>query len=51
MLYSFYALYASGKDAVFGAMIVMAIGYLIFGFIAFRFNGEAKAAGAVAAKA
>jgi len=51
MLYSFYALYASGKDAVFGAMIVMAIGYLIFGFIAFRFDGEAKAAGAVAAKA
>jgi putrescine:ornithine antiporter len=51
MLYSFYALYASGKDAVFGAMIVMAIGYLIFGFIAYRFNGEATAAAAVAAKA
>jgi len=51
MLYSFYALYASGKDAVFGAMIVMAIDYLIFGFIAYRFNGEAKAAGPVAAKA
>jgi putrescine:ornithine antiporter len=51
MLYSFYALYASGKDAVFGAMIVMAIGYLIFGFIAYRFNSEANAAAAVAAKA
>jgi len=48
MLYSFYALYASGKDAVFGAMIVMAIGYLIFGFIAYRFNSQT--AGAVGAK-
>jgi len=51
MLYSFYALYASGKDAVFGAMIVMAFGYLIFGFIAFRFSGEAKAAATVGARA
>jgi putrescine:ornithine antiporter len=40
MLYSFYALYASGKDAVFGGMIVMAIGYLIYGFIAYRFIGQ-----------
>ncbi|MGX5220574.1 MULTISPECIES: putrescine-ornithine antiporter [Pseudomonas] len=40
MLYSFYALYASGKDAVFGAMIVMAIGYLMYGFIAKRFVDE-----------
>jgi len=37
MAYSFYALYASGKDAVFGGMIVMAVGYLIYGFIAHRF--------------
>ena len=29
----------------------VAFGYLIFGFIAYRFNGDAKAAGAVAAKA
>jgi putrescine:ornithine antiporter len=44
MLYSWYALYASGEDAVFGAMIVMAIGYLLYGFIAYRFAGENKAA-------
>jgi len=43
MLYSFYALYASGKDAVFGALIVMAIGYLLYGFIAYRFSGQEKA--------
>ena len=36
MAYSFYALYAAGKDAVFGAMIVLAIGYLLYGFIAKR---------------
>jgi putrescine:ornithine antiporter len=35
--YSTYALYASGKDAVFGGMIVMMIGYLLYGFIAGRF--------------
>jgi len=40
MLYCFYALYASGEDAVFGAMIVMAIGYLLYGFIAYRFVGK-----------
>lgn len=34
MAYSFYAIYASGKDAVFGAFIVLAIGYLVYGFIA-----------------
>ncbi|MBB4843461.1 putrescine:ornithine antiporter [Paucibacter oligotrophus] len=39
MAYSFYALYASGKDAVFGGMMVMAVGYLIYGFIAHRFLG------------
>ena len=38
MLYCFYALYASGEDAVFGAMIVMAVGYLLYGFIAYRFD-------------
>jgi len=37
MLYSFYALYASGVEAVFGAMIVMMTGYLLYGFIAYRF--------------
>ena len=37
MAYSYYAIYASGKDAVFGALIVMAIGYLLYGFIAKNF--------------
>ena len=39
--YSIYALYASGEDAVFGGMMVMAIGYLIYGFFAKRFIGTA----------
>ncbi|MGE5813748.1 MAG: putrescine-ornithine antiporter [Acidobacteriota bacterium] len=37
MAYSTYAIYASGKDAVFGGMLVMALGYIIWGFIASRF--------------
>ena len=37
MLYSVFAIYASGKDAVLGGMIVTAIGFLIYGFIAPRF--------------
>ena len=37
MLYSVYALWASGKDAVMGGMLVMGIGYIVFGFIAPRF--------------
>ncbi len=37
VLYSMYALYASGKDAVFGGMLVMMAGYLLYGFIASRF--------------
>jgi len=37
MLYSTYAIYASGKDAVLGGTIVMAIGFIIWGFIAKRF--------------
>jgi putrescine:ornithine antiporter len=45
MLYSFYALYASGKDAVFGAMIVLAIGYLLYGFIAKNFVDKQPASG------
>ena len=35
--YSIYALYASGKDAVMGGMLVLALGYLVWGFIAPRF--------------
>ena len=37
MLYCFYALYASGMDAMFGAALVMVAGYLLFGIIAKRF--------------
>ena len=37
MLYSVYALWASGKDAVMGGMLVMGIGYIVYGFIAPRF--------------
>lgn len=43
MAYSFYALYASGKDAVFGALLVLAFGYLLYGFIAKRFAGPQPA--------
>jgi putrescine:ornithine antiporter len=38
MLYSVYAIYASGKDAVLGGMLVMAVGFVIWGFIAPRFG-------------
>jgi putrescine:ornithine antiporter len=38
ILYSIYALYASGKDAVLGGMLVLATGYLIYGFLAPRFT-------------
>src|SRR6185503_13476224 len=44
-LYSTYAIYASGKDAVLGGMLVMALGFVIWGFIAPRF-APATAAGA-----
>jgi putrescine:ornithine antiporter len=37
MLYSTYAIFASGKDAVLGGTIAMAIGFIIWGFIAYRF--------------
>jgi putrescine:ornithine antiporter len=38
MLYSVYALYASGKDAVLGGMLVMGLTFIIWGFIAPRFT-------------
>jgi putrescine:ornithine antiporter len=47
IVYSVYALYASGKDAVFGGMMVMMLAYLLYGFIAKRF--VIPAAGAPAA--
>jgi putrescine:ornithine antiporter len=36
VLYSVYAIYASGKDAVFGGMLVMGIGYIVWGMMAAR---------------
>jgi putrescine:ornithine antiporter len=45
LAYSVYALYASGKDAVFGGMIVMGIAYMIWGAIAHRFTPQAGTAG------
>ena len=38
MLYSTYALYASGHSAVMGGMLVMAITFIIWGFLAPRFT-------------
>jgi putrescine:ornithine antiporter len=43
MIYSVYAIFASGKDAVLGGMIVMGIGYIIYGFLAIRFSAAARA--------
>jgi putrescine:ornithine antiporter len=39
MLYSVYAIYASGKDAVLGGMLVTGLTFVIWGFIAPRFMG------------
>jgi putrescine:ornithine antiporter len=44
ILYSIYALWASGKDAVMGGMLVMALGYLVYGFLAPRFTSAPAAA-------
>ena len=41
MLYSTYALYASGHEAVMGGMIVTALAFIIWGFIAPRFERPA----------
>ena len=46
MLYCFYALFASGMDAVFGAALVMVAGYLLFGVIAKRFVADDRTLGA-----
>jgi putrescine:ornithine antiporter len=46
MLYSTYAIFASGKDAVLGGTIAMAIGFIIWGFIAYRFASPRPAAAA-----
>ena len=44
-LFSVYALWASGKDAVMGGMLVMGIGYIVWGFIAPRFVAAPAAQG------
>jgi putrescine:ornithine antiporter len=44
--YSVYALYASGQEAVMGGMLVLGIGFLIWGFIAPRFAAGKPAAAA-----
>ncbi|MGH8386296.1 MAG: putrescine-ornithine antiporter [Pseudomonas sp.] len=38
--YSLYALFACGRDAVFGGAIVLAFGFLLYGFLAKRFVQE-----------
>jgi putrescine:ornithine antiporter len=38
MVFSVFAIYASGKDAVFGGMIVTGIAFIIWGFLAPRFS-------------
>jgi putrescine:ornithine antiporter len=48
MLYSTYAIYASGKDAVMGGMLVTAIAFIIWGFLAPRFATPVPAAGRAA---
>ncbi len=48
MVYSVYAIFASGKDAVLGGMLVIGIGYVIWGFIAPRFASGKSAAAAQA---
>jgi putrescine:ornithine antiporter len=48
MLYSVYAIYASGTDAVMGGMLVTALCFLIWGFIAPRFIGRTAPAAAAA---
>ena len=37
MLYSVYSLYAAGKDAVLGGMVVLALGVILYGLLAPRF--------------
>ena len=45
MLYSVFALYASGKDAVLGGTLMLAITFIIWGFIAMRLDSAETAAG------
>ena len=50
MGYSVFALYASGKDAVMGGMLVLGITFIIWGFIAYRFSPAAAATAAAGGK-
>ena len=50
MGYSVFAIYASGKDAVLGGMLVLAVAYVIWGFLATRFNTVAAATAAAGGK-
>jgi putrescine:ornithine antiporter len=50
MLYSIYAIYASGKDAVLGGMLVTGLSFVIWGFIAPRFTTPRQSAERVLAK-
>jgi putrescine:ornithine antiporter len=51
MGYSVFAIYASGKDAVLGGMLVLGITYIVWGFIAPRFATAPVTTAARAAKA
>jgi len=42
MLYSTYAIYASGATAVIGGAIVLALAFIIWGFLAHRFTPAAN---------
>jgi putrescine:ornithine antiporter len=42
LFYSVYAIYASGKDAVFGGMMAWGVGLIVWGFIAPRFTARAR---------
>jgi putrescine:ornithine antiporter len=44
IIYSIYALWASGMEAVMGGMLVMGIGWLVWMFMAPRFSGAAAKA-------
>jgi putrescine:ornithine antiporter len=44
LVYSIYAVFASGKDAVFGGMLVLGVGYAVWGFIAARLAPPTRAA-------
>jgi len=50
MLYSVFALYASGMEAVMGGMLVMGVAYVIWGFIAPRFMPGTAAPAAQSAR-